>query len=183
MSIQRLDLQHTALLVVDVQAKLTAVMHEKERLLRRIDRLVRGFAALKLPMLVTEQYRKGLGDTVEPINRHLASAVCRHEKLQFSAFIKPIHEELLRLQARSVVVCGIEAHVCVLQTCLDLVDAGFVAAVAADAISSRRDQDARMAMQRMIQAGVLPCTTESILLELVHEAGSDRFKTILPLIK
>jgi nicotinamidase-related amidase len=82
-----------------------------------------------------------------------------------------------------VVVCGVEAHVCVLQTCLDLIDAGYVTAVVTDAIGSRRPTDQDAAVQRMIQAGVVPTTVESILMEFVHEAGTPRFKAVLPIIK
>ncbi|HEX7010019.1 MAG TPA: isochorismatase family protein, partial [Phycisphaeraceae bacterium] len=80
-------------------------------------------------------------------------------------------------------VAGIESHVCVLQTCLDLVEAGYTAAVAVDAVSSRRAADQDVAIQRMIQAGVVPVTVEAAVMELTQEAGTDRFKAILPLIK
>ena len=110
-------------------------------------------------------------------------AVCRHEKLKFSACIEPVREGLARHAARSVIVCGIEAHVCVLQTCLDLLEFGYVTGVASDAIGSRRAADQIAAERRMIQAGVIPTTVESAILELVHEAGSARFKAILPIIR
>ncbi len=105
------------------------------------------------------------------------------EKLKFSACIESVREALQRRSVRSIVVCGIEAHVCVLQSCLDLIDHGYVTAIALDAIGSRRAEDQQAAVMRMVQAGVVPTTAESALLELVHEAGGPSFKSILPLIK
>lgn len=179
----RLQLQHTALLVVDVQEKLVPHMHAPDALVGQIDRLITGANALNVPVLVTEQYPKGLGTTIPRLTASLSSAVCRHEKVKFSACIEPVRETLARHHIRSVLVCGIEAHVCVLQTCLDLADAGFLPAVVADAIGSRRSSDQEVALMRLIQAGVIPTTVESALLELVHEASGDRFKSILPVIR
>jgi nicotinamidase-related amidase len=183
MAIQRLNIGHTAILVVDMQERLLPAMHEKQGVIDAVSKLIDGSNALGVPILVTEQYRKGLGTTIAPIAQKLESAVCNEEKLKFSSCIKPILDSLRTMGARSVVVCGIEAHVCVLQTCLDLLDSGFVTAVAVDATASRRVADRDAAIERMIQAGVLPVTVESALLELVHEAGTASFKAILPIIK
>ena len=184
MALPRFQIDDSALLVVDVQEKLVPVMHESNRLIKQASRLIDGANALGLPVLVTEQYRKGLGVTVpELVERLTPLAVCNHEKLKFSACIQPVRDELSRLNRRNVIVCGIEGHVCVLQSCLDLMGSGFVTAIVTDAVSSRRENDCRVAIDRMVQAGVVPTTVESILLELVHEAGTDRFKSILPIIK
>ncbi len=179
----RLDMQHTAVLVVDVQEKLLPVIEGRDALVKQAGRLIDGANALDVPVLVTEQYPKGLGATVPELADRLATVRCKPEKMKFSSFIEPIRTELSQLGVRSVVVAGVEAHVCVLQTCLDLMDAGYVAAVAVDAIGSQRALDRQTAVQRMIQAGVLPTTVESCLLELVHEAGGERFEAILPLLK
>jgi len=183
MPIQRLQLGHTALLVVDVQENLLPHMHNADQVVSQVGRLIDGANILEVPVLVTEQYRKGLGLTVPPLAQRLTGAVCNHEKLKFSAWIEPIRTELGRLGVRSVLVCGIESHVCVLQSCLDLADAGYIVAVALDAIGSRRPSDQSAAVERMVQAGIVPTSVESALLELVHEAGTSRFKAILPVIK
>lgn len=183
MAAPRLVLQHTALVVVDVQEKLLPHMHQAERVLTQTARLLDGVNLLNLPVVVTEQYRKGLGVTVPELAPRIAQAKGVHEKLTFSALIEPVRQTLDQCQARSVLVCGIESHVCVLQTCLDLAREGFVPFIVADAISSRKQADHDVAMQRMIQAGVIPTTVESALLELVHEGGSSAFKAILPIIK
>lgn len=179
----RLQPQHTAVLIVDVQEKLLPPMHDHEKLVAQIKRLLQGANALGLPLLVTEQYPKGLGPTVPQLMPLLSNTVCRHEKLKFSACTQPVRQAMEQHHIRSVVVCGIEAHVCVLQTCLDLVDHGFTPAVVVDAIGSRRTLDRDTAMMRMVQSGVTPTTVESALLELVHEAGGDRFKSVLPVIR
>ena len=183
MSCPRMRVEQTVLLVVDMQEKLLPHMTDATGIIRQVGRLVDGANTLKVPVLVTEQYRKGLGVTVEPIASRLKSVVCCQEKLKFSACIEPVREALSRLQRRTVLVCGVEAHVCVMQTCLDLLSYGFITAVALDAIDSRRSIDCDTAVSRMIQAGVIPTTVESALLELVQEAGGERFKTVLELIK
>jgi len=183
MAVPRLDRKHTAVLVVDVQEKLLPHMHDAAGVLTQTARLLDGANALGIPVLVTEQYRKGLGLTVPELQTRIAGAKCVHEKLSFSALIEPVRQTLDELQARSVLVCGIESHVCVLQTCLDLAREGFIPFVVTDAISSRRVTDHATAVQRMIQAQVVPTTVESALLEIVREGGTTEFKSILPLIK
>lgn len=183
MPVPRFDIKHTALLVVDVQEKLLPHIHDAQAILPQIGRLIDGAHVLELPVLATEQYRKGLGPTVEPIASRLNRAIGIHEKLKFSACIEPVREALARRSVRSVIVCGIEAHVCVLQTCLDLIDYGYVPALALDAIGSRRPSDKDAAVIRLTQAGAVPTTVESMLLEMVHEAGGPLFKAMLPIIK
>jgi len=183
MAILRFNLDRTALLVVDMQEKLLPTIHDHETVLAQVGRLIDAANALEIPVLVTEQYRKGLGDTVPQLRGRLNSSACVFEKLKFSACIDPVRRELSRRRLTSIVVCGIEAHVCVMQTCLDLAEDGHVAGVAVDAIGSRRPADSSAAVARLTQAGVVPTTVESVVLELVHEAGGARFKTVLPIIK
>ncbi len=183
MSVPRFDRKRSALLVVDLQEKLLPHMDQADRVERQACRLIDGANALGIPVLVTEQYRKGLGTTVWGVASRLGDAVCNVEKMRFSACIAPILEQLHRLGIRQVVVCGIETHVCILQSCLDLVDKGFVTAVAVDAVGSRRAEDSQVALLRLGGIGVVPTSVESILLEWVGEAGTDSFKRVLPLIR
>ena len=183
MATARLQLGTTCLLVVDLQEKLVPAMNDSEHLVQQVGRLIDGVSVLEVPILVTEQYRKGLGTTVPELARRLGGAVCNQEKLKFSACIEPVRQQLTQSGARTVLVCGLEAHVCVLQTCLDLLDNGFVVAVATDAIGSRRRADLDAAVLRMVQAGVLSTTVESALFELVHEADGQLFKAILPIVR
>lgn len=183
MPVPRIDLRRTALLVVDMQEKLLSAMHNAGPLLSQARRLLDAAQVLDLPVLATLQYPKGLGPIVAELSGLLGKAVCCQEKLVFSACVGPIRQKLVELERRSVLVCGVEAHVCVLQTCLDLLEYGLQAFVVVDAIGSRHKSDQDAALSRMIQAGVVPTTVESALLELVHEAGGERFKKVLPLIK
>jgi nicotinamidase-related amidase len=183
MPLPRFQLARTALLVVDIQENLLPHIHNAEEVVREAGKLIDGANALGVPILVTEQYRKGLGPTISDLASRLGKAAGSFEKLKFSACIEPMRQELSRRSVRNVIVCGIEAHVCVLQTCLDLADAGYVAGVALDAIGSRRPADQDAAVRRMLQAGIVPTTVESALLELVHEAGTERFRAVLPIIK
>ncbi len=183
MTTPRFKAGYTAVLVIDIQEKLVPHMHDPLSVVGGAGKLIDGANALKLPVLVTEQYRKGLNQTVPELAEKLTGAVCNHEKMKFSACIDPIKQELARLGVRSVILCGIEAHVCVLQTAIDLCDLGYITGVAVDAIGSRRKVDQEAAVMRMIQAGVLPTTVESALLEVVHEAGTPAFKAVLPIIR
>jgi nicotinamidase-related amidase len=183
MPVPRLKPDSSAILVVDVQERLLPHMHNAEQVVKQVQRLIDGANLLNLPILVTEQYRKGLGLTVPTLATRLDKAVCTVEKMIFSACVEPILSTLSRLGCRTVVVCGIEAHVCVLQSCLDLADAGYLVAVAADAIGSRHADDQTWAVQRMVQAQVMPTTVESALFEFVGEAGTSLFKALLPIVK
>jgi nicotinamidase-related amidase len=183
MPVLRFKPDATSLLVVDVQEKLLPHIHDADGVEAQVGRMIDGAARLDLPILVTEQYRKGLGVTVPGVAARLAAARCNEEKLRFSACIEPVCRHLRERGSRSVIVCGIEAHVCVLQTCLDLLHAGYVTGLVVDAIGSRRPVDRDTAVLRLIQAGVVPTTVESVLLEMVGEAGTPLFKSILPVIK
>lgn len=183
MACPRLSCEQTALLVVDVQEKLAAVMSDRPRLERQVGLLVEACGRLGVAVLATEQYPRGLGPTVASVAGKWPAGLVMAEKLKFSACVEPVREALARQGAASVLVCGIEAHVCVQQTCLDLLDAGLTAAVVVDAIDSRRREDRDAAVARLTQAGVLPVTVESALLEMVREAGGERFKAVLPLIR
>ena len=183
MPIARLDATTTAVLVVDIQEKLLPVMHNADQVVAQAGRLLDGAAVLELPVIVTEQYRKGLGATVPSLLPRLQHAAGVHEKLMFSAMIDPVAQQLAAMGARQVLVCGIEAHVCILQTCLDLAREGYLPFVVADAIGSRRETDHHTALARMTQAGVIPTTAESALLEMVREGGTDTFRQMLPVIR
>ena len=172
----------SALLVVDLQYRLVQVMHDRKKLKRRAGRLVQGSSILGIPQLVTEQYPRGLGETVEEVARHLVPR-CIEEKTRFSAFIHPIRERLKELEVDSVVIAGVEAHVCVLRTCLDLMHAGYRVYPVWDAISSRRVEDKEAARERLTQAGAVPSTVESVLFEWLGDADDSRFRQIQDLIK
>ncbi len=171
------------LVVIDVQERLLPAIHEHERVLQNTIRLIKGAGVLKMPVFMTEQYPKGLGRTSAEI-RAAAEGCSLMEKTKFSACgAAGFHEALTEKHVADAVLCGIEAHVCVSQTCLDFLERGQRVFVVADAISSRTAENTRLAVQRMQQAGAIIVSTEMILFELLEEAGTDEFRHILALIK
>lgn len=181
----RLRRAQAALLVVDLQEKLVPAMFESERLIQNSLRLVQGAAALGLPLLATEQYPKGLGPTVPVISSALTGArALKFEKVAFSACrATGLLDALASRRFSQIVLCGIEAHVCVSQTCLDLLENGFQVFLAVDAVSSRTPENMRLGLDRMRQAGIITVSVEMALFELIERAGTDEFKRILTLIK
>lgn len=179
----RLRRSATALLAVDIQEKLLPAIFERERVVAEALRLIRGARVLGLPVFATEQYRKGLGATVPAVAEAIL-AFAPFEKLTFSACGLPELLNAFRAHGiTDVLICGIEAHVCVCQTALDLREAGFRACVVADAVSSRTAENWRLGLDRMRQAGVTIASTEMVLFELLERAGTDEFKAILALVR
>lgn len=158
-------------------------MQEKELLERNTKILLAGLKELDIPVLVTEQYRKGLGETVEFVRENLVE-YDPLEKMTFSCCDDALFEtELAQQGKKNVIICGIEAHVCVLQTSIDLIEKGYQPIVIEDCISSRKPNDKNIALQRMRQEGVIISTCESILFELTRISGTDTFKAISRLVK
>lgn len=170
-------------LVIDIQEKLFLHMDQKEELLRKCLILLKGLQVLKVPVMITEQYPKGLGPTIDQVNQ-VVGRINPIEKISFSCCHEPAFlESLNRFNRNTIIVCGIEAHVCVLQTVIDLIDAGYKPVVVADCISSRNGEDKRISLERMRDAGAVVTTCESILFELARVAGTDEFKVISGLVK
>ena len=172
----------SALLIVDLQYRLVQVMHDRSKLKRRASRLVQGSNILNIPQLVTEQYPRGLGETIEEVARYIRPE-CIEEKTRFTAYIHPIRERLNELDVDSVLIAGVEAHVCVLRTALDLMQAGYRVYPVWDAISSRREEDKQAARERLTQAGAVSTTVEAALFEWLGDADDSRFRQIQDLIK
>jgi len=179
----RIIKSQAALVVVDIQERLLVAIHEKERVVQNAARLIQGCRILGVPILATEQYRQGLGPTVP----ELAAALPEFaplEKLTFSACgTDGFVDQLKQRGVSEVILCGIEAHVCVTQTCLDLLDHGLRVFVAADATSSRTPENHKAGLKRMRTAGAVQVSTEMILFDLLDRAGTEAFKQILNLVK
>ncbi len=179
----KIERAKAALAVIDIQERLLPVIFEGERVVQNTVRLIKGARLLGLPVLVTEQYREGLGATVPTIAAEI-EGLKQMEKIAFSAYGAAGFEKALKSKKISdVILCGIEAHVCVSQTCLDLLDRGFRVFVVVDAISSRTTENHFIAVERMRAAGAVVASTEMVLFELVETAGTDEFKQILALVK
>ena len=177
----RLKVEDTALLVVDMQEKLLPKIMMAEEVIRNASFLVNAAKVLGVPVLGTEQYPKGLGPTVEPIRGMLTKV---WEKQTFSAVGEGGALDFLKSDARiKVVVVGIEAHICIMQTVLDLLNQGFHVFVCVDAVSSRYAIDVKIALKRMQQAGAILVTAEACVYEWLETAANPAFKEISAMVQ
>jgi nicotinamidase-related amidase len=175
----RLDRDRTALVVVDVQEGFRKAIPEFERIAKATATLIEGAEAMAIPVIVTEQYPKGLGETVPEVAEHLPEGSEPLEKVVFSA----AEAEGFDLGGRDqALVCGVETHVCVNQTVLDLVADGKEVEVAEDAVGSRTEENKRIGLHKMEQAGATLTSVETALFELLGRAGTDEFKQVQKLI-
>jgi nicotinamidase-related amidase len=169
----------TALVVVDVQEAFRKAVPDFDRVAAATATLIRGAEAIGVPVLITEQYPKGLGETVPEVAEHLPDGVTPLEKVEFSATGAEGFDLGDRNQA---LVCGIEAHVCVNQTVIDLLGRGITVQVAEDAVGSRFPESKSVGLHKMEQAGAVLTSVETALFELLGKAGTDEFKTVQKLI-
>jgi nicotinamidase-related amidase len=202
-----LNRERAILVVIDVQERLLPFIHASEDLILQCVRLVRGFHILGAPVLVTEQYRKGLGPTDDRLIEAIVNPAgvedplpARREpglqgppprasfrpieKMSFScAQHSPFLEALRETGRRQALLCGIESHVCVLQTALNLVEAGYEVYLAADAVSSRSPRNLEIALRRMEQAGVRLTSVEMAVFEMLGCSGTAEFRRWSRLIR
>jgi len=179
----RISKEQTCAVVVDMQEKLFPHIHDNAEMAKNSIILIQGLRHLRVPTLVTQQYSKGLGETIVPIQTalgHLHSI----EKKAFSCWDEPnFRDQLGRLDPKFVLIMGMEAHVCVMQTAIDLKANGYEPVVVKDCVSSRKPMDRRVAFERLAVEGVLVATYESILFELCRVSGNSTFKAISRLVK
>jgi len=179
--------EKSQLLIIDVQEKLLPAMSDPERVLERCGHLVRAARTLDIPITASEQYPRGLGPTMAPLREALGNAGLVIDKIEFSclksdALRERLHE--LRRKGRpQVVMGGIEAHVCVTQTAIDLEEQGFEAFVVADAVASRAKSSWRLALARLLKTGVDVVDSEMVVFEWLGKAGTQEFKELQGLVK
>jgi nicotinamidase-related amidase len=178
-----LNTENAVLLLIDFQERLFPVMHDKEKLLRNVVKLIQGIKVLEVPVMLTEQYPKGLGPTIPEI-KGLLPDVKPVEKVCFSCCDEPAFGETLgSLKRQQVLIAGIEAHICVYQTAMALARAGYEVQVVGDGVASRDPENKLVALFRMGAAGISPTTTEMALFELLKVAKGDKFKQISAIVK
>jgi len=179
----RIKKENTIGVVVDIQSRLYPYIQDHDGLTKNNRILIQGLRILNIPIVVTQQYTKGLGDTIPEIAEVLGDY--KHiEKTAFSCCYEPRFNEDLALASKMyVIVTGIEAHVCVMQTVNDLIGQGYIPVVVEDCIGSRNPNDKNMAVERMRQSGAIITTYESILFELLKYSGTDQFREISILLK
>jgi nicotinamidase-related amidase len=177
----QMSVADTSLLVVDVQEKLVPLIPGSDRMIRNIAFLIDGARILGIPVQATEQYPKGLGTTVSALARRIPD---RPDKIAFSCCaIQSVVESMRRCARPKILLAGIETHVCVLNTVLDLLALDFRVYVAVDAVASRSPIDHETALRRMERAGAVLTTAETAVFEWVGGAGSPRFKEISRLVQ
>ena len=172
-------------MLIDVQEKLTPHIYRHQEIIQKIVTLIQGLQALDIPIMHNEQYKKGLGETIPEIMEVLKNTKTQQfEKVSFSVCD---HDEawnyLAQQNRNAVLLFGVETHVCVMQTALDLLDNGMQPIIIADATGSRNAYDRRQAIRRMRRAGAVVTTTEAILFELCRSSKDPAFKTISNLVK
>jgi len=180
-----LEADQCALIVIDIQEKLLAPIFEKERLVKNSQLLIRLAGILKMPVLMSTQYAKGLGKTVPEI-ASLLPETAAIDKQMFSCFGSDAFCSVLKRlpgNRNTVLLCGMESHICVTQTALGAVREGYIVHVASDAVSSRTEWNWHIGLERMRAAGAVISSTEMIIYELLRGSGSAGFKELLPYLK
>ena len=182
---QQLEAERCALLVVDIQEKLLPPIFQKEQLVRNSQLLIRAAGVLKIPALATTQYAKGLGKTVPEIASLLPETEAI-DKDRFSCFGSDAFCTLLKRlpgQRNTLLLCGMESHICVTQTALAALREGYLVHVASDAVSSRTEWNWKIGLERMRAAGAVISSTEMMIYELMRSSSSPAFKEMLPYLK
>lgn len=178
------EVRNTVCVVVDIQAKLLPAMNDPELVLNRAQMLVKGMNELNVPVLVTEQYPQGLGNTVPEMSELFTENTKIFAKKSFSCFGEEAFAQAVDIQKTPVmVICGIESHVCVAQTALDALNRGFKVFVASDAVNSRKQSDVDTALNMLRSAGCTVASAEAILFMLLRSAEHASFKTISKMVR
>jgi nicotinamidase-related amidase len=172
------------LVVVDMQEPLLRALHDSERVVDNVRRLIQGASVVRVPVITTTQNADKLGAVAPQIKALLPPTLLPLDKMTFSCYASPsFASEVKRSDRKQIVLCGVEAHICVCQTALELAAAGFQVHVAGDATSSRTEANWRLGLDKMRQSGVLLTSVEMALYEWLREAGTPEFREILKLVK
>jgi len=182
----KINTNNSVLLVIDAQKNLAKAMKKEvyETIEKNINLLISSCKTLQIPIIETEQYAKGLGQTVEAVRDNLGGYYKPIEKMSFSCWNEPSFQEIFKqVNKKHVVVAGIETHVCVLQTALDLVSNNYYVHVVSDAVCSRYKSDWKAALNYLNNCGSVITTTEIVVFQLLQKAGTAEFKAISTLFK
>lgn len=182
--VARLRAEDAALVVIDMQDGFRPIIPDFDETAGRVARLMEAARLLEIPILVTEQYPRGLKHTVASLQEHASHAVAVLPKVSFSCWgSDEFRTHLGEVKKRQVVVCGLETHICVMQTVLDLLEEGFEVFVVVDACTSRFPLNKKMAIKRMARSGATVCTFEMTLFEWMRTAACPQFKAVQNLVR
>lgn len=177
-----LNREDCVLLIIDIQERLARVMDDKDRVVKNTSILLEASQILNIPVLITEQYPRGLGSTLEEI-KDIRQDVKIFEKNSFTAYIGEVKKELKSLGKKKIIITGMETHVCVLQTSRDLILAGYDIHIVKDAVSSRTLDNYENGLELIKEMGGVINNTETIVFDLLKKSGTPEFKSISKLIK
>lgn len=179
-----LSRDRAVLIIFEMQERLLPAVHEHKDVLKNIQNMVRSARILDVPIILTEQYPKGLGPTVPELMEVLGEDVKPIEKLSFSAFGSDEFKDKLKyLDAKTLILCGLECHICINQTAHDALQEGYRVHVLADGTSSRTKKNYKLGLKKMRQGGAVITSTETALYELMEVAKTDEFNGILKVLK
>lgn len=182
MSKFKIEADKAVLMIIDLQEKLMNAMKDREKVIKNTNLLLATAYESGIPVIVTEQYPKGLGSTVDAIKNEL-HAYEYMEKTSFSAWVDEMKQIMNKLGRKTVILTGSETHVCVFQTARDLVESGYSVHLVKDAVCSRFDENYENGIDLMKEAGAVITNTETIVFDILQKAGTPQFKVISPLIK
>ncbi|MDX1776285.1 MAG: isochorismatase family protein [Desulfobulbales bacterium] len=177
--------ERCCLMIVDPQERLMTAIHKADRVIRNASLLIQCAKTLEIPILATTQYKKGLGPFVPELEELLTDSECI-DKIEFNGFANPGVSNMVTTLPKTVdtiILAGAEAHICIFQTAMGALKAGYQPWIAADAISSRNKRNAKLAVMRMQALGMTVGSTEMAVYELLYKAGSPAFKAMLPHLK
>ena len=178
-----ISLNESVLVVVDVQEKLFPLISQKKKLIKNINILLKIFSQLNLPIFISEQYPRGLGKTIPEIEIN-TKKVIKNEKTTFSCWKNlNFRRNLTRISKKQIIVCGVETHICVFQTCMDLFNNSFEVFVSEDAVNSRNNESHLLGIERMRSKGINVVNSEMVLFELIEDSKHKEFKELSMLIR
>lgn len=178
-----LNKDNTILLIIDIQEKLSSVMKYKEQIIDNTQILIAASKELDMPMIITEQYPKGIGSTVSEIKDNINSDVKIFEKTSFTGYTDEVKSYLEAKGRKKVIITGMETHVCILQTARDLIQNGYNVFIAKDAVCSRSKENFLNSLEQMKEFGAVITNTETIVFDLLKKSGTPEFKVLSKLIK
>lgn len=174
--------EDSLMIVIDIQERLLKAMSQGDRVVKNTNILLESLKVMDVPVIFTEQYPKGLGHTVKEIS-NINKDLEVFEKNSFTACITGVNEKLEKLERKKIIIVGMEAHVCVLQTCRDLISQGYDVHIVRDGVTSRTEENYKNGLDLMRDMGAVITNTETILFDLLKRAGTEEFKLVSKLIK